>query len=127
MPWGPIRSKFTFKYSASILLVSPAYILYFCGLKGIGFAYCSPLYSFHSQTYMQHTGKISQIIGPVIDVSFETGAKLPKIYHALYVERPDGQKVVLECQQHLGEDSVRTIAMDSTEGLVRGMAVIDTG
>jgi F-type H+-transporting ATPase subunit beta len=83
--------------------------------------------SLYSQITMQHTGKISQIIGPVIDVSFETGAKLPKIYHALYVERPDGQKVVLECQQHLGEDSVRTVAMDSTEGLVRGMAVIDTG
>ncbi|MFN3530716.1 MAG: F0F1 ATP synthase subunit beta [Bacteroidia bacterium] len=76
---------------------------------------------------MANHGKIAQIIGPVVDVSFEGGSKLPKIYNALYVERPDGQRIVLECQQHLGEDSVRTIAMDSTEGLVRGMAVIDTG
>jgi F-type H+-transporting ATPase subunit beta len=76
---------------------------------------------------MPNTGKIAQIIGPVIDVSFEGGAKLPKIYNALYVTRPDGHKIVLECQQHLGEDSVRTIAMDATEGLVRGMEVVDTG
>lgn len=76
---------------------------------------------------MAHHGKIAQIIGPVVDVSFEGGSKLPKIFNALYVERPDGLRIVLECQQHLGEDSVRTIAMDSTEGLVRGMAVIDTG
>lgn len=76
---------------------------------------------------MANHGKIAQIIGPVVDVSFEGGSKLPKIFNALYVERPDGLRIVLECQQHLGEDSVRTIAMDSTEGLVRGMAVIDTG
>ncbi len=77
---------------------------------------------------MANIGKISQIIGPVVDVAF-TGESntLPKIYSALYVEKSNGQKIVLECQQHLGEDSVRTIAMDSTEGLVRGMDVIDTG
>ncbi len=77
---------------------------------------------------MPNIGKISQIIGPVVDVSFSADAStLPQIYSALYVVRADGQKVVLECQQHLGEDSVRTIAMDATTGLIRGMDVIDTG
>ncbi|MCS6991906.1 MAG: F0F1 ATP synthase subunit beta [Chitinophagales bacterium] len=76
---------------------------------------------------MPNIGKIKQIIGPVVDVSFEDeGCTLPEIYTALEVERPGG-KLVLEVQQHLGEDSVRTIAMDSTEGLRRGMPVIDTG
>lgn len=77
---------------------------------------------------MANIGKIVQIIGPVIDVSF-SGEKveLPKIYDALYVQKQDGQKIVLECQQHLGDEIVRTIAMDATEGLTRGMDVIDTG
>ncbi|NTW31292.1 MAG: F0F1 ATP synthase subunit beta [Bacteroidetes bacterium] len=72
-----------------------------------------------------NTGKISQIIGAVIDVSFEQVEKLPNIYDALEVIRPDGQKVILEVQQHIGEDTVRTIAMDSTDGLYRGMVVTD--
>ena len=76
---------------------------------------------------MSSTGKIAQIIGPVIDVAFESGNPLPDLFNALYVDRPGGQRVVLECQQHLGEDSVRTIAMDGTEGLLRGMPVVDTG
>ena len=77
---------------------------------------------------MQNVGEISQIIGPVVDVSFSKGdSKLPNILNALYVDRPDGTRVVLECQQHLGEASVRTIAMDSTEGMVRGAKVYDTG
>jgi F-type H+-transporting ATPase subunit beta len=64
----------------------------------------------------------------VVDVSFDTeGTKVPSILDSLEVTRHDGQIVVLECQQHLGEDRVRTIAMDSTEGLVRGMDVVDTG
>jgi len=75
----------------------------------------------------QNIGKISQIIGPVVDVSFEDDAKLPKIYDALIATKPDGHQVVLECQQHLGEDRVRTIAMDGTEGLSRGMKIEDTG
>ncbi len=76
---------------------------------------------------MPNIGKIAQIIGPVVDVSFAAeGAKLPNIFDALYVTKENGQKIVLECQQHLGEDRVRTIAMDSTDGLVRGMDVIDT-
>ena len=78
----------------------------------------------------QNTGKISQVIGAVIDVEFEPG-KLPAIYHALRVTNPsiDGREnnLVLEVAQHLGENSVRTIAMDSTDGLKRGQVVIDTG
>jgi F-type H+/Na+-transporting ATPase subunit beta len=77
---------------------------------------------------MANIGKITQIIGPVVDVSFESkDAKLPNILDALEVTRENGQKVVLEVQQHLGEDRVRTISMDSTDGLVRGADVVDTG
>ena len=77
---------------------------------------------------MANKGTITQVIGPVVDVSFtEEGSTLPKIYNALEVTKSNGQKVILECQQHLGEDRVRTIAMDSTEGLTRGMEVIDHG
>lgn len=75
---------------------------------------------------MANIGKIKQIIGAVVDVSF-AGGSLPEILNALVISRPDGSKLVLECQQHLGEDSVRTIAMDSTDGLTRGMKVEDTG
>ena len=76
---------------------------------------------------MANTGKITQVIGPVVDVSFEESRKLPNIMDALEITRPDGTKLVLECQQHLGEDRVRTIAMEGTEGLFRGMAVVDMG
>jgi F-type H+/Na+-transporting ATPase subunit beta len=77
---------------------------------------------------MANKGKITQIIGPVVDVSFEDeGSHLPKILNALEITRANGQKVILECQQHLGEDRIRTIAMDSTDGLLRGMEVIDKG
>ncbi len=76
---------------------------------------------------MTNKGKITQVIGPVVDVSFEDDAHLPQILNALEVERPDGSKIVLEVQNHLGEDRVRTIAMDSTEGLQRGAVVLDTG
>ncbi|MCS6967137.1 MAG: F0F1 ATP synthase subunit beta [Cytophagales bacterium] len=77
---------------------------------------------------MANIGRITQVIGPVVDVSFEgEGAQLPQILDALVVTKENGQKVVLECQQHLGEDRVRTIAMDGTEGLMRGMEVIHTG
>ena len=69
-------------------------------------------------------GKIVQIVGPVVDVSFEQeGSSLPSINDALEVTRPDGQVVVLECQQHIGEKTVRTMAMDSTDGMSRGMDV----
>lgn len=76
---------------------------------------------------VKNTGKIAQIIGPVIDVTFELEEKLPNIYEALEVTRPDGQRVILECQQHIGEDTVRTVAMDSTDGLSRGMIVTALG
>ncbi len=74
---------------------------------------------------MAKAGKIKQIIGAVVDVQFE--GELPEILNSLEVVRPSGEKLVLEVQQHLGEDSVRTIAMDGTEGLVRGAVVTDTG
>ena len=76
---------------------------------------------------MPNIGKIAQIIGPVVDVNFADNENLPKIYDALYIEKENGQRIVLEVQQHLGEERVRTIAMDATEGLVRGMQVVDTG
>ena len=77
---------------------------------------------------MANIGKISQIIGPVVDVSFEgEAASLPAILDALSVTKPNGQKVILECQQHLGEDRIRTIAMDGTEGLQRGVDVVHLG
>ncbi|HNG71266.1 MAG TPA: F0F1 ATP synthase subunit beta, partial [Chitinophagales bacterium] len=77
---------------------------------------------------MANVGKITQIIGPVVDVTFGgEGASLPNILNALIVKKDDGSEVVLECQQHLGEDSVRCVAMDATEGLTRGAAVTDTG
>ncbi|WP_226391123.1 F0F1 ATP synthase subunit beta [Penaeicola halotolerans] len=76
---------------------------------------------------MANTGKITQVIGPVVDVSFAAeGAKLPNILDALVITKENGQRIVLEVQQHLGEDRVRTISMDSTEGLVRGMEAVDT-
>ena len=77
---------------------------------------------------MANIGKITQVIGPVVDVAFDgEGSKLPNILDSLIVTKGDGTKVVLECQQHLGEDRVRTISMEGTEGLVRGMKVTDTG
>src|SRR6187455_1919964 len=77
---------------------------------------------------MANIGKITQVIGPVVDVAFDgEGAKLPNILDSLTVTKGDGTVVVLECQQHLGEDRVRTISMEGTEGLVRGMKVTDTG
>jgi F-type H+-transporting ATPase subunit beta len=80
----------------------------------------------------QINGHISQIIGPVIDVYFDTQGQdpekvLPKIYEAMKVTRPDGKEVVIEVEQHIGEDTVRCIAMDSTDGLERGLEVVPTG
>ena len=80
----------------------------------------------------QIVGHISQVIGPVVDVYFEgkdidTDLLLPSIHDALTIKRPDGRTLVVEVQQHIGEDTVRTVAMDSTDGLQRGMEVIPTG
>lgn len=74
---------------------------------------------------MANKGKIKQIIGAVVDVQFD--GQLPDIFSALELSKDNGEKLVLEVQQHLGEDSVRCIAMDGTEGLVRGTDVTDTG
>ena len=71
-------------------------------------------------------GRISQIIGPVLDIEFEKG-KLPAIYNAIKVVREDSSELIAEVQQHLGENIVRSVAMDSTDGLVRGMEAIDMG
>src|SRR5580658_7342779 len=75
-------------------------------------------------------GHIKQVLGPVVDVEFETG-HLPAIYNALRVSNPAidnrADNLVLEVAQHLGENTVRTISMDSTDGLVRGQKVKDTG
>lgn len=76
---------------------------------------------------MANTGKIKSIIGAVVDVQFGNDVRLPEIMNALELKRENGDTLVLEVQQHLGEDSVRTIAMDGTEGLVRGTDVVDTG
>jgi F-type H+-transporting ATPase subunit beta len=73
-----------------------------------------------------YKGKITQIIGPVIDVEFNEG-ELPAIYNAIKIGRSEGSDLVLEAQQHLGENRVRCVAMDSTDGLVRGMEATDTG
>ena len=80
----------------------------------------------------QIIGHISQVIGPVVDVYFEgkgidTDLLLPSIHDALTIKRNDGRILVVEVQQHIGEDTVRTVAMDSTDGLQRGMEVIPTG
>ena len=76
-------------------------------------------------------GHISQIIGPVVDVHFdltkESEGQLPAIYEALNIRRPNGKTLIVEVQQHIGEDTVRAIAMDSTDGLSRGLEVFCSG
>jgi F-type H+-transporting ATPase subunit beta len=76
----------------------------------------------------QNVGKIIQVIGPVVDVSFEkVGSELPRIYDALEVVREGKDNLIIECQQHTGENQVRCIAMDATDGLRRGMEVRPMG
>ena len=75
----------------------------------------------------KHIGKVVQVIGPVVDVRFEAGKDLPNIYDALHVTRPDGSVLVLETQQLIGEDTVRAISMESTDGLSRGAEVAAQG
>ena len=74
----------------------------------------------------QNTGKITQIIGAVLDIKFSQG-KLPEINEAIQVPLSDGGKLTVEVSQHLGDDTVRCIAMGSTDGLVRGMDAVATG
>jgi len=82
------------------------------------------------ERFIMNKGRITQVIGPVVDVEFEAG-KLPEIYHALKVTNPPVEdrewNLVLEVAQHLGENTVRTIAMDATDGLTRGQDALDTG
>ncbi|MCU0409889.1 MAG: F0F1 ATP synthase subunit beta [Bacteroidales bacterium] len=76
----------------------------------------------------KNIGVISQVIGPVVDVMFDNaGTEMPNLLDALEIKRDDGTVLVVECQQHIGEKTVRAIAMDSTDGLCRGMEVIATG
>ena len=76
-------------------------------------------------------GHISQIIGPVVDVHFDLSddadGQLPAINEALIIDRPDARTLLVEVQQHIGEDTVRTVAMDSTDGLRRGLEAVCTG
>ena len=75
-----------------------------------------------------NNGKVSQIIGPVIDVTFDNeNSELPNIYDSLEIKREDGSKLILECQQHIGEDTVRAISMETTDGISRGAEVLATG
>ena len=80
-----------------------------------------------ARTGVKVTGRVSQIIGPVVDVSFEGTEKeitLPRIHDAMTIIRDDGRELIIEVQQHIGENTVRTVAMDSTDGLRRGMEAI---
>ena len=73
-------------------------------------------------------GVVTQVIGPVVDISFEkSGDQLPQIHHALEIEKGEGESLIVECQQHIGEHTIRTIAMDSTDGLQRGMTAKSIG
>ena len=74
------------------------------------------------------TGYITQVVGPVVDVHFDQGdLELPRIHEALKIKRENGRTLVVEVQQHIGEDTVRCVAMDSTDGLSRGMEAVPTG
>jgi F-type H+-transporting ATPase subunit beta len=77
-------------------------------------------------TATKNIGKIVQVIGPVLDVEFEP-EHMPEIYNALEMRLPNGEKIVGEVQQHIGQNRVRAVAMSSTDGLTRGQDVIDTG
>ena len=86
----------------------------------------------HKKLSQEIVGHISQVIGPVVDVHFtlpedETESSLPNIHDALTIQRRNGRILVVEVQQHIGEDTVRCVAMDSTDGLQRGMEVTSTG
>jgi len=75
----------------------------------------------------QNKGKISQIIGAVVDVQFEEHRFLPNIYEALEITKANGEKIILECEQDIGENTMRCISMESTDGLCRGMEVTPLG
>ena len=73
-------------------------------------------------------GVVTQVIGPVVDISFEeSGDDLPGIHEALEIIKSKEEKLIVECQQHIGENTIRTIAMDSTDGLQRGLTARSLG
>src|ERR687887_1869188 len=78
----------------------------------------------------QNVGKVVQVIGPVLDVEFEP-ERLPELYNALLIDHPGNGgspiRLVAEVQQHIGRNQVRAVAMSSTDGVVRGMEIVDTG
>lgn len=84
-------------------------------------------YAGKAPSMSKQVGKVVQVIGPVVDVRFEAGKDLPNIYDALHVTRADGSILVLEVQQLTGEDTVRTVSMETTDGLARGVEVIGQG
>ena len=75
---------------------------------------------------MNETGKIVQVIGPVVDIRFDSD-HLPAIRNAIHIKRDENETMTVEVAQHIGDDIVRCIAMSSTDGLVRGMQCTDTG
>ena len=79
-----------------------------------------------SDTATAQTGTLLEIKGVVVDAIFPAG-HLPSIYNALRITRPDGGILIAEVQQHLGDDRVRAVAMDATDGIARGTEVVDTG
>ena len=96
-------------------------------IKNLKFA-CEKHKKIKRNDMSNNTGKVSQIIGPVVDVVFNNNEnKLPNIYDSLEITRENGSKLVLECQQHIGEDTVRAIAMETTDGISRGVDVVATG
>lgn len=74
----------------------------------------------------EHIGKVVQVIGPVIDIKFDSDS-LPNLYNSIHIDLDDGQELIAEVEQHVGDDIVRCIAMEATEGLKRGMKAVDTG
>lgn len=73
-----------------------------------------------------NVGKVVSVIGPVVDIKFDS-ENLPSIYNAVEIKLPHDETLIVEVEQHVGDDIVRTIAMDATEGLKRGMEACDTG
>ncbi len=93
--------------------------------------FCTKIFTQEKQNIQismsQLKGKVVQVIGPVADINFEGAGALPAILDAIEIKKLDGTTLILECQQHVGQDTVRAISMDSTDGLQRGMEAIGTG
>jgi ATP synthase alpha/beta family, beta-barrel domain/ATP synthase alpha/beta family, nucleotide-binding domain len=131
-----ILPQLSFKRLASLLNSAQPLLLGLASLSQILLPVCpvlylfSPLILFVARSYATEakgaTGFVKTVIGAVVDVQFDTD-NLPPILNALEVQSFSGGRLVLEVASHLGENSVRTIAMDGTEGLVRGTKVVDTG